>query len=525
MSAATTRSHQRQLGAYYTPDLATYAMARWMLRADHERIVEPSFGDGAFLRSLSRVAIERAFNHVVVDAIDIDHETVAKTEFPNHCEVRAHRADFLEYSARNVHGVIGNPPFVRLRHLPKKQSAIALTSYEQATSRELDESSSTWLPFVAHAMRMLRQGGRMALVLPYEATYVRYGLDAWRHLGNSFGSLTVIRTFDRLFSDILQDVVVLYADHYGSNTKHVRYVASTTFDEFVKAKYLLDTQLNLADITSGKRVFKRALIGDAVTQLLDEWLPIKSDPIAKIADVRIGYVTGDKRFFHPDALTVKMNHLPSRSLREAVISSRKLSRAPLLTSALKDTDRAHLFFPNPSKLSAAELRYVEKGDELGVSKRYKCRIRDPWYVVPHVRVPDVLWGVFGSTPVMIENDAKLVASNSLLCGYLKGLAARAFVDSWYNVLTLLQAELQIHALGGGVLVLVPREVARIRLLRDVKLPQPIRKQVGALLKGGDQDEAYVIGSKHVLHEQYGMSSNEVARIVEATKRLNDWRER
>jgi hypothetical protein len=63
------------------------------------------------------------------------------------------------------------------------------------------------------------------------------------------------------------------------------------------------------------------------------------------------------------------------------------------------------------------------------------------------------------------------------------------------------------------------------MLRDVKLTQSIRKKIGALLKAGDQGEAYVVGSTHVLRQQYGMSSNEVARIVEATKRLNDWRER
>src|SRR5690349_24006721 len=44
-----------------------------------------------------------------------------------------------------------------------------------------------------------------------------------------------------------------------------------------------------------------------------------------------------------------------------------------------------------------------------------------------------------------------VASNSLLCGYLRpGVDTAGFAAGWYTSLTLLHAELEVHSLGGGV---------------------------------------------------------------------------
>ena len=43
-------------------------------------------------------------------------------------------------------------------------------------------------------------------------------------------------------------------------------------------------------------------------------------------------------------------------------------------------------------------------------------------------------------------------------------AGSRLVSSWYSPLTLLSAELEVHSLGGGVMVAVPREADAIRIL-------------------------------------------------------------
>ena len=47
---------RRRLGAYYTPHSAADYMAAWIVRANGDHILEPSFGDGIFLRAVTREA-------------------------------------------------------------------------------------------------------------------------------------------------------------------------------------------------------------------------------------------------------------------------------------------------------------------------------------------------------------------------------------------------------------------------------------------------------------------------------------
>src|SRR5207247_475023 len=108
----------------------------------------------------------------------------------------------------------------------------------------------------------------------------------------------------------------------------------------------------------------------------------------------------------------------------------------------------------PKRLTVGEQRFIKMGEKNGVSARYKCRVRDPWFVVPGIKVPDVVLTVFSERPVLLVNDGNYFASNSLLCGYCRNVTREAIAACWYTSLTLLQCELEVHALGGGVMIMV-----------------------------------------------------------------------
>ena len=76
----------------------------------------------------------------------------------------------------------------------------------------------------------------MALVLPFDATYVRYARPLWRFLASSFSSLRVVRVRERVFPEILQDVVLLLAAGFGGATGAIE----------------LDVYESVADLVSGR---------------------------------------------------------------------------------------------------------------------------------------------------------------------------------------------------------------------------------------------------------------------------------
>ena len=149
-------------------------------------------------------------------------------------------------------------------------------------------------------------------------------------------------------------------------------------------------------------------------------------------------------------------------------------------------------------------------------------MRDPWYVTPGVRVPDVIVPVFTERPAMLANDGGLVASNSLLCGYLRTGRVESLLSAWFTSLTVLQFELEVHALGGGVLVFVPREAGNLRLPVVPSTAAHIER-LHELLLSGRIDDAFAAGDDGVLRRRLGLGESACRLIREAVETLVSWR--
>lgn len=520
----TSDLSRRRLGAFYTPQSAAEYMTSWALRGDYEQILEPSFGDGAFLNAAAATSAQRNFIDIRVIGVEIDER--ARTRALQHDlidEANMRAGDFLDVLPFGVDAVVGNPPYVRLRHLPDSQRERALSVAEAILGHQIDPSASLWMPFVLHSMSFLNKGGRLAFVLPYELTYVRYARLLWKKLSESFGSLNVMRVHERIFPDLLQDVVILLADEYGSETSIINYQAFEHVEDLLKDCPVVRDALPVLELLRGERVFIAALLGPELKELLSTRIEAQTTQARNLITFNIGYVAGDKDFFHPDETQIRNYDLPMKSLRPTITSARGLKGAGLWSSFLEVLGVNRLFFPKPNALSDGERSYIAYGEEQGVSERYKCRIRTPWYMVPGTKVPDVVLTVFSERPVLMINDGRFLASNSLLCGYCTEVSPNEIATAWYTSLTLLQCEIEVHALGGGVMIMVPGEAGNIRLPRTVRVRDNYLSQLDYLIRHGKLGEAYKHGDNKVLVEQLGMTEKDIDLIRYGIQVLAHWR--
>jgi hypothetical protein len=292
--------------------------------------------------------------------------------------------------------------------------------------------------------------------------------------------------------------------------------------KFTAGRPDVHSEILLSDVIDGLRPFTTALLTDELRSLLGERLDPLTVELGSLAKFSIGYVTGDKTFFHPSPQEVTDFDLPASSLYPAATSARQLRGAGVFTAGLSDAKRSHLFLPARGPLTAQESRYVARGEEHAIDTRYKCRVRRPWWVVPGVLTPDLLVSVFSEEPGMLVNDAGLVASNSLLCGYLRdGASARSLVAAWYTPLSALQRELHVHSLGGGVFVLVPGEIARVRVPR-LATPPDLR-DLDRSVRTGDLTGAYAWGRDTVLRGALALTDGELDMIEDGRQTLARWR--
>jgi adenine-specific DNA-methyltransferase len=109
--------------------------------------------------------------------------------------------------------------------------------------------------------------------------------------------------------------------------------------------------------------------------------------------------------------------------------------------------------------------YLDVGEAADLHKRYKTRIREPWYRVPYIRPEPLLLSKRSHYyPRVILNESEAVTTDTIYRGRLtpeSSVGAADFVASFHNSLTLASAEMEGRSFGGGVLELVPSEVSRL----------------------------------------------------------------
>jgi len=185
-------------------------------------------------------------------------------------------------------------------------------------------------------------------------------------------------------------------------------------------------------------------------------------PLGAIASVDIGFVSGANDFFilsHEDA---ERHGIPADVLTPTL---RRPGDVPGLLASEADI-RLLLDLAGRRELSDEHLlAYLKQGEASGITLRYKCRVRRPWYAVPLPRSrPDAFIPYMSHLgPRLVVNDVGAWSSN-LLHGVTLGLLAppaRALAAAMTSSLTLLSAEIEGRAYGGGVLKLETKEAERV----------------------------------------------------------------
>jgi adenine-specific DNA-methyltransferase len=139
------------LGQVFTPPAVTALMWSWSQRQG--RVLEPSCGDGAFLRSLS--TSDGASRSRAVVAIEIDGR---------HAPAYATVMDFFDYPVEEAFDtIIGNPPYVRFQDInPSTQAKL-----QRLIDRHFfDARSNLYLFFIEKCVRHLREGGELIFITP-----------------------------------------------------------------------------------------------------------------------------------------------------------------------------------------------------------------------------------------------------------------------------------------------------------------------------------------------------------------------
>ena len=232
-------------------------------------------------------------------------------------------------------------------------------------------SGSLWMPFTIHASNMLSPNGRLAFVLPFEITYVKYAYPLWTYLGNNFGSIKVVRIHEDFFPDVDVETVLLFADQYGASTHSVDFEIYDSVDDLFADSKSLKSKIAILDITHRKKPFSFSMLNKNQRNMIGILRKKKTIvPLIDLCKFNIGYVCADKDYFHPNTETCKRYKLPPESLLPCISNGKEINGGTGIGAVVGlDKQLNNLFFPKD--ITPADRRYIEHGVETGVNLRYK----------------------------------------------------------------------------------------------------------------------------------------------------------
>lgn len=518
-------------GAFYTSAPIAEFLANWAIQDPSCNVLEPSAGDGAFVEAASRCGGSSA-RIVAVEYNATEAQKIAE-RVPD--GVRVVCDDFFSWYLREqptCDAVVGNPPFIRYQDFAEahRQSAFAVM---QAEGLHPSRLTNAWVPFVVAATRALRQGGRLAFVVPAELMQVSYAAELREYLVRSYTKLTVVTFRKLVFDGIQQETVLLLGERGGADSKgaKINFIKVTNADDLASLKvdgrrgatasldharekwtqyYLSSRELDLI----------RALEGNGAFRSLKEY-----------AEVDVGIVTGRNEFFVLTQSEARERGLLSSCEkmvgRSAQIPGLRLSRDDWQRVAAADTKCYLLSLGDVprEKLSAAALSYVANAEKLGHHRGYKCALRAPnWWKVPSLWNPDAfLLRQIHDGPRMIVNQARVTCTDTIHRVRVRpGVSVDSLAIAAFNSLTFAFAEIRGRSYGGGVLELEPTEAEGLLVPTLETCAGLGLDDLDARVRQDGVEAVLPVVDQHVLGAA-GLDRNEIGSLRAIWKKLADRR--
>lgn len=418
-----------------------------------------------------------------------------------------HLGDFLEFSStRRFSAVIGNPPYVSLRHTDR---ATRNTYFAQGVSAGFNgKKGSLWAYFVVKAHSCLAKGGRLAFVLPEAILYTDYGRSLLDWATPRFSRCSLISIRERCFvsEGTNERVVIVLFDGCGETPSDgVAINEFVTVHEAISFLAAMDSQVSPV----GERIN-----GHVIPQAISSWAHdtyagLESNEgvttLGDLAKINIGVVTGDNSFFvltEEERVAKRLRNsslLPCLTKFSDCGNSFRFSRDGWRAS-LDHGKRGWLFFPPVGTSDKASLFHIDAFPENLIDTNKTFAKRSPWFrpIVPPT--PDAFLRYMGADgPKLALNEARGTSTNTihhiLFKNILPRYRKRAIALAVQSTITQVSAELVGRTYGSGVLKLEPSDCKKLLVpvpRCSAKEVAKVWKQCNALSEAGDNVSATAV---------------------------------
>ena len=481
LDAVKTQAERNKLGQFATPtalaaDILDYAKST-LPRRLKVRFLDPAFGTGSFYSGLLRAF--PASRVVQAEGYEIDpHYGEEALRFWDNTPLKLQVADFTRAAPalsddEKANLLICNPPYVRHHHIPSEEKLRLQITTEKATGIRLSGLAGLYCHFLCRSHAWMAEGGLAGWLIPSEFMDVNYGQAVKQYLLDRVTLLRIHRfdPDDVQFDDALVSSVVVWFRNASPSPNHS--VEFSYGGTLVDPKVSKQIPVSLLHKTP-KWTRLPLAAGDATPNG-------RRLKLSDLFTIKRGLATGANEFFMLTQEQVAEHHLPTGFLQPILPSPRYVQ-----TNEIQADDQGNPLIDRRLFLLSCNLpeeavkkkypslwTYLQSGIEAGVSARYLCRHRSPWYS-QEVRPPAPLLCTYmgrqgnGIRPFrFILNYSEATATNVYLMLYPKPALIKALqkdarlIRAIWKTLNEIPLEVLLgegRVYGGGLHKLEPKEL-------------------------------------------------------------------
>lgn len=487
--------HRKKYAQFFTPKQIATFMSKWVLDdlKEDATILEPAFGLGIFSRAMCQ-----SNANINITGYDID-ETIFNYAVANFKDAKykisLNNKDYLSSSwTAKYDAIICNPPYLKF-HDYDNATLIPLVNKQLQT--HLNGFTNIYTLFLLKSISQLKEGGKLAYIIPSEFLNSDYGVEVKRELLKS-GTLRhiIIVDFNQCaFDDALTTACILLCQ----NTKSTDTVCFSNISNIENLTSSLSKHVSLAanklDPTVKWKQYYESTQASKYSHLV---------PFSTFAKVSRGIATGANDYFTFKVSKKELYNLPENSFRRCICHAVDVQKLiftnddfELLSAADKNV---YLFDGCKDNSNLQVNTYIKLGEDNHINERHLTSNRSPWYALEN-RQPSPIWvSVFNRNGLrFVRNNAEVYNLTTFHCVYNIGEVDTNILFAY--LITDMAKEIFLdnsRQYGNGLIKFEPNDLNK--------------GQVADLRCLTDSERQFILAAYEKLHYYGGVCNNSISLL-------------
>lgn len=415
---SVSSGHRSGLGQFFTPPGVARFMCDWVLKDSPGEVFDPAFGLGAFYDAVRELDSATAFKGMEVDRDVLGFRTIRDPGFG------VEHADYLTSWGRHYQAIVCNPPYMRFQKFINRDEVRPL--FRKHLNMNLSGYVNIASAFLLKSLSELKDGGRMAYIMPLEFLNTGYGAQVKKEMLDSGALTSIVRISCEkdVFPDV-QTTVGVFLFHKSKKPAALSY-------------YTCEALGDLPGLLQGEPVRK---VPVDKLEAADKWMSFFEPgeftthpgmvPLSDYGQFKRGIATGANAYFAMSLWDAKKHGIPKENLVPCITKSAQLQSGVFRQrdfDTLAESGAPVFLFDGTGSPHPRVDNYIKIGEEKQYHKRYLTKVRKPWYKLEKRDPAPLMFGVFSRNKFKVIRNLSQATYLTCYHGFYPGLFGAGFMD-------------------------------------------------------------------------------------------------